>query len=134
MYKISAYSTVLHQQSAVMAIYSSLVDANMVTEPKIFYDRRTIDIVQSIPLLNTWHLCAATELVLTDNTVYDIADVYKSNRFIAVDLPCRHSAENVDHYSIEPFAKSNSPEITLKLISDILSKEEYSYAKIQQTV
>tara|TARA_R110002073_G_scaffold314286_1_gene486510 strand:- start:140 stop:535 length:396 start_codon:yes stop_codon:yes gene_type:complete len=131
MYKVSAYSTVLHERSSVLAIYSSLVDANMISEPKIFYDRRNIDIAQTIPLLNTWHLCAATELVLTDNTVYDIANIYKSNRFIAIDLPCRHSAENVDHYSIEPFAKSNNAETTLKLISDILSKEEYSYVKIQ---
>lgn len=135
MYNLSLYSAVLHQQTSILALYSALIDNNLVLEPRIFFDKRLIEIKNSIPLLHAWHLCGAQELVLTDNTVYDIAKIFPSNKFICVDIPCRHSAENVDHYSIEPFAKSKDAQTTINLISDILNKKDYEeYAKVQQTV
>jgi hypothetical protein len=135
MYNLSAYSSIIHQQTSVLAIYSALLENNLISKPKIFFDKRLIEIKAHIPLLHAWHLCSETQLVLTDNSVYDIADVFPSNKFICIDIPCRHNASNVDHYSIEPFAKSQDAKHTLGLLLDILNKKDYEqYVEIQQTV
>jgi len=134
MYNISLYSSVLHDKTGVLAIYSALIEKNYIVEPKIFFDKRLINLKESIPALHAWHLCGAQELTLTDNTVYDIANIFPSNRFMCIDQPCRHQAPNVDHYSIEEFAKSKDQETTLKMLLDILNKKEYEKYAIQQIV
>lgn len=135
MYNLSVYTTILHDRANVFTMYSALINANLVSEPKIFYDKSLILLNPKIPSFNAWHLCAAKELVLSDNTVYDIAHIFPSNKFISIDIPCRHNASNVSHYSIEPFVKLTNAEDSIKLLIDILNQKEYAdYAQIQQTL
>jgi len=135
MYNLSVYSTVLHNRCNVFNMYLALIDANLISEPKVFYDKNTIVIKPEIPSFHAWHLCSAKELVLSDNTVYDIAHIFPSNKFISIDIPCRHNANNVSHYSIEPFVNLTKTEDSVKLLTDILNQKEYAdYVQIQQTI
>ncbi len=131
MYNLSVYTSILHDRCNVFSMYTALINANLVSEPKVFYDTTSILLKPGIPNFHAWHLCAAKELVLSDNTVYDIAHIFPSNKFISIDVPCRHNASNVSHYSIEPFLKLTSTEDSVKLLVDILNQKEYAdYAQI----
>ena len=135
MYNISLYTSILHDQSHALNAYAGLIESNLIARPKMFCDKRLTKVVSQIPVFNTWHLCSAQEFLLSDNTAYDIADVFPSNTFIAIDVPCRHSASNVFHYSIEPFLQLKEREDTIKLLTEILNQKEFEqYVQVQQSV
>ena len=41
MYNISLYSSIIHEKTSILAIYSSLIEDNYITEPKVFFDKKT---------------------------------------------------------------------------------------------
>ena len=129
MYNLSLFSSNISQNNTIFSLYGLMIDANLIEHPTIFCDNINLPI--KVPVLNTFHLMAANHNILCDNSVYDMAETYVSNRFICIDIPSRHEMPNVDHYSIEPFVQNQKvPEKLLELLHKILSQEKYNHAKV----
>lgn len=123
MLKIGLYSQHLNSDNNITSLYLlACSKKNIIYQPKLFCDQ--IHILSSYPTLHTSYLMGQQLLILTDNSVYQIADIFGSNRFICIDKPSRHSAKNVDFYSIEHFNKKNENEY-LEILQTIFFNGKY---------
>lgn len=126
MYKLAMFSQNISAENNIFKLYHAAIDAGIIDGPIIFCD--DISIISPFPYLHTSNLMGKNYLVLTDNSVFKITDVYDSNKFICIDVPCRFSSDAVDLYNIEEFMKDKDYVGQLK---NILNRPEYNAYVIQ---
>lgn len=120
MYNVSLYSNQMNQNTNILKLYQLAIDNNLINNPLIFCD--SSELISKTPSLHTFNLLSKNLLVLTDNTVFDIVDTYRSNRFICIDIKGRHDYSKVDFYDIQQF---NDPSTYVETLKNILSHQDY---------
>lgn len=115
MYRINFYTEILNQDNKVFQLFMAIKP--YLIDPTIYCDTNTIKSIR-FPILNTYNMIGKNLLLLSDNTAYRIADIYNSNKFIAIDNPHNLEGANVDWFDIEQFQNNpNSIEDILKIFN-----------------
>lgn len=120
MLNLSLFSQNINAENNILKLYILANQSKHISSPRIFCD--SINLLLDLPIFHTTHMMGSSLLILTDNSCYQIADVFSTNKFICIDSPSRHSAKNVDFYSIEEFIDNKN---YLEILINILSKQEY---------
>jgi hypothetical protein len=129
MHDIKYYSAAVTPETNSFKLYGILRHHNLISDPVIFFDKKNV--LTPLPEFHSRYLMSQNYLILTDNTCYDIADTFKSNKFICIDIPTRHNLSNVDHYNIEDFLEEKG---RLDQLKKILSNKEYQNYVVQNAV
>lgn len=126
MHKVALYSQKLNNETDILKIYLEAVHKGLISQPLLFSDDSSI--ILNASQLHTYNLLSQNLLVMTDNTIFNIVDIYNSNKFICIDDKSRYDYSKVDFYPKENFVQE---EERLKQLQEIFAKEEYKKYEIQ---
>jgi hypothetical protein len=121
MYRINLYTETLHADSKIFKLFMSIKDH--LVDPTIYCDNNTIQTIR-FPILNTYNMIGKNLLLLSDNTSYRIANIYNSNKFIAIDQLHNFDLPNVEWFDIAKF--EDNPNTIEDMLTIFNTYKEYA--------
>lgn len=125
MYNISLFTQYLEESKHIL----NMVTNQTIFRPQeMFCDKNSI-INHNTPIFHSYFMIGENKLILTDASVYSVAEIFNSNQFICIDSLAEKPKDlaNVDFYDIEQIDPEKINEGLLK----ILQQEKYDEYRIQ---
>lgn len=124
MYKISLFTQKLEENIPIVNVVKN---QNIFNVQEAFCDKNQL-VDYSTAIFHTYFLIGENKLVISDATVYSIAEVFNSNQFICIDDPDAKTKDlpNVDFYDINSIDPNDINTGLLK----ILQQEKYDEYKL----
>tara|TARA_R100000278_G_scaffold29947_1_gene27576 strand:- start:23138 stop:23515 length:378 start_codon:yes stop_codon:yes gene_type:complete len=125
LYNISVFLQRIAAESHVLKIMS-LTNPKKIYIKEMFCDTNQMANYHN-PFFHSWMLMAENKLLLSDASCYNIAAIFDTNKFIAIDDPkFKQDMDNVEFVDINIFNQGNTEE---KLL-EILGQDKYAKYKV----
>lgn len=122
MYNISLFTQILRTD---LPIVNLIQNQNVISINEVFCDKSAY-VDYDTPIFHSYYLVGEKKLILADETVYAVANVFDSNNYICIGETEVESLPNVEFHHVSKFANTD----VNKVLLEILNQTKYDEYKL----